>query len=311
MVVGASGFVGSSLANYLLKAGYDVAVFYRKQSNLSRLGGIVEKITHITGDLNDTRSYEEAVAKFGPEIWFHCAWSGITGKYRNDVTQFTINIPATMYAFDLAVKVGVKRWIGLGSQAEYGPLNRRISETMEPKPTTSYGQAKLITGEMLTNIGARRDIETVWLRLFDVYGPGDNDAWFLPYCVKKALAGEVAELTPCEQVWDFLYIDDLCGALLKCAKMPELHGIFNIGSGETVLLKDAVNYIFSTVGNGGYKLGAFPYGPNQVMHLEADITKLNETTGWYPETPFYQGLYKTINHLKNTYAPVNEERMSS
>jgi UDP-glucose 4-epimerase len=298
LVVGAAGFIGSSLVYSLLNRGYEVAILTRSSSNLFRIEQVLHKVVHIVGDLNNVNSYAQAVSDFSPHIWFQCAWTGIKSEERNQFYQFSDNIPATIKAYDLAQCIGVKRWVGLGSQAEYGIANCRVNEDYICKPITNYGKAKLFLSQLLVTMGKTCKTETVWLRVFDVFGPNDNDNWILPYCIKKALTGETAKLTGCEQMWDFLYIDDLCEAMINCIEVNSLAGVFNVGSGSPVLIKDAVEFIFSTTGRGTYELGAIEYSANQIMHLEADISKIYTATGWYPKVNFFDGLSITIDYIR-------------
>src|SRR6185369_15414314 len=80
---------------------------------------------------------------FDSPVFFDFAWQGVFGSERNNEEQLTVNIPMTENSLELAAKLNAHHWIGIGSQAEYGNLNKRITEEDKCKPTTLYGKAKV------------------------------------------------------------------------------------------------------------------------------------------------------------------------
>ena len=139
--------------------------------------------------------------------------------------------------------------------------------------------------------------EFVWLRLFDVYGPGDGPEWFLPYVIRSALSDTSPRLTKCEQRWDYLYVDDVCRAVKSVIEAPAVaSGAYNLSSGVPVSLKDVVANVFETVAPPRARpiFGAVPYGVNQVMHLEGINERLSAATGWSATTGMREGIARTI-----------------
>jgi nucleoside-diphosphate-sugar epimerase len=189
----------------------------------------------------------------------------------------------------------VKNWLGLGSQAEYGPQSRPIDESAPTRPTTLYGAAKLsvcVTAERLCDgLGVR----FAWLRLFSSYGPGDHPNWMIPYLIEKLLNGERPSLTAGEQLWDYIYAADAAAAIAAVARQTAATGVFNLGSGRAEPLRRIVERIRDGIDPRlPLGFGEIPYRPDQVMRLEADISRLRAATGWAPRTPLETGLAKTI-----------------
>jgi nucleoside-diphosphate-sugar epimerase len=195
----------------------------------------------------------------------------------------------------LAAKAGCSHWIGAGSQAEYGVSNRKIDELAPTLPTTVYGQSKLAACLSTQKFCEAVGMNWSWLRVFSVYGPGDHPHWFIPYIIGELRAGRSPKLTKCEQVWDYLFIRDAAEAFIELAR-KQAGGIYNLGSGRTVSLRQVVEIISARLDSKTLpEFGAVPYRDDQVMHLEADIRRLTAATGWVPKTSIEIGLAETIN----------------
>jgi nucleoside-diphosphate-sugar epimerase len=87
----------------------------------------------------------------------------------------------------MASRLGAKDWIGLGSQAEYGPCQNKIDETTNTNPTTLYGVSKLAACKLSERLCQELGIRHSWLRLFSSYGPNDNSDWLIPYLINSLL----------------------------------------------------------------------------------------------------------------------------
>jgi nucleoside-diphosphate-sugar epimerase len=227
-------------------------------------------------------------------IFIHAAWRGVKGNDRNEAFQILDNIPLTIHSVDLAHKLGCRQWIGLGSQAEYGNLNKVISEDSPNAPTTTYGKAKLAAG--ITGLGLCESygLKGAWLRVFSTYGPTDAPHWFLPYVIQEFLAKRAPQLTKCEQLWDYLHVEDAARAVHSVASSNAC-GVFNLGSGMSRPLKNYIETIRKILNSNLVPdYGAIPYRPDQVMHLEADISRLQRVTGWQPSVNLIDGFTQTV-----------------
>jgi nucleoside-diphosphate-sugar epimerase len=244
-------------------------------------------------DLLDTTTIERLQER-KPDVFIHCGWRGVGGHERNEAFQITSNIPTTIQAVELAAAAGCRQWIGLGSQAEYGNLNRRISEDAPLIPTTVYGKAKLAAGVAALALCETRKMAGAWLRVFSTYGPGDAPHWFIPYVIQEFLADRTPKLTKCAQLWDYLFVGDAARAVASIAN-GITSGVFNLGSGFARPLKDIIEAIRTELGSSLEPAnGALPYRPAQVMHLEADISRLQAATAWEPAMTLADGVRATV-----------------
>lgn len=293
IMTGATGFIGSAILAELLARGDRVTVLLRPDSSRERLAGLngFESLTYT--ELLD-EEIVSALRDSSPDIFIHCAWRGVGGQDRNEAFQITDNLPMTLDAVELAAASGCRQWIGLGSQAEYGNQNRRLAEDAPLRPTTVYGKAKLAAGVAARALCEANGIAGSWLRVFSTYGPADAPHWFLPYVIQEFLAGRAPKLTKCEQLWDYLYVEDAARAVCVIAD-GTTGGVFNLGSGSSRPLSDYIESIRNALGTSIEPLyGAVAYRPDQVMHLEANITRLTEATGWIPVVSLEQGIRNII-----------------
>jgi UDP-glucose 4-epimerase len=294
-LTGASGFVGSHLLTALLNSReHEVAVLLRDVKSAWRIQGAIPEVRVVEGELGDPTTYSRELEEFKPDAVAHLAWSGVGAVDRNSVDQWR-NISATLELVQASAKAGAKHWVGLGSQAEYGPCQMKVSESATTNPTTLYGAAKLSACELSGRWCRQMGLRHAWLRLFSSFGPGDNSDWLIPYVIRHLLSGESPSLTRAEQLWDYIYVEDAAEAVLSVIAQPNAMGVFNLGSGVARPLRTTIEAIAKHMkSNVPLGFGELPYRTDQVMHLEADIHRLHEVAGWHPKYGFNEAIQKTI-----------------
>lgn len=295
VITGASGFIGAAAAADLLASGHKVTALLRPDSNPARLQHLPNLHILHHSHLADPETIA-ALKASSPDVFIHCAWRGVGGQDRNEAFQITDNIRMSMDSVDLAAAAGCQRWIGLGSQAEYGNQNRRLNEDAPTRPTTLYGKAKLATGIACLALAEARALSAAWLRVFSTYGPGDSPHWFLQYVLREFRAARSPDLTLCTQLWDFLHVADAARAITATAATPTASGNFNLGSGTALPLRFWLDLLRSATNSSSEpNYGAVPFRPDQVMHLEADISSLSAATGWHPSISPADGIISLAN----------------
>jgi UDP-glucose 4-epimerase len=301
-VTGGTGFIGSSLVRKLLDQNVEVAILLRSTSNTWRIEDILHKTEIIHGNLGMLDEICDQIKEFSPDFIYHLAWEGVGNQYRNDLSQIN-NIQSTLNLIKKSKEFGCQKFIGLGSQAEYGPKKEAITEESPTTPTTLYGETKLACGKISAKVADSIDLEFAWLRLFSSYGPKDDPQWMIPYVILQLNQGISPNLTAGEQRWDYLYITDVAEALWKVSISPDATGFFNLGSGQAPSLKTTIEKIRNKIDpNIPLKFGEIAYRPDQVMHLQADISRLQKLAYWNPVINLDDGLQQTIEWFTN---PVN------
>ena len=295
LITGAGGFLGFAVALAAQKAGYEVYGIGRQTAPERLKNGLC---TYEAVDLSDRQAVEAYLARVKPEAIIHCAWTGISGNSRDQDIQYS-NIQATLNLVEIGAKYGLLKFIGIGSQAEYGQYEGRISETHVPAPMTLYGAAKLAAYTLARQRARALSIEFAWLRLFAIYGPGDNPNWLIPSLIRAMMQHQSPPMTEGIQKWDYLFIDDAAEAVMATLGSNRVEGTYNLSSGNALAVRKIAESLRDVIAPElALIFGTIPYGPNQIFHMEGDISRLKQDTGWSPRTDLMTGLQKTIQHQK-------------
>ncbi|MDR3467814.1 MAG: NAD(P)-dependent oxidoreductase [Xanthobacteraceae bacterium] len=292
-VTGGSGFLGSYLVEDLIARGHEVAVVVRPQTDRWRLQDVLGRIRLLEGSLDDIAGLRRPLELFQPEVVVHLAWRGVGNTDRNSPAQAR-NIVDAVELASLCAEIGVKAFVGAGSQAEYGPYQRAIREEDVARPTTLYGKAKLAACGMTEQIATSGWMRFAWLRIFSTYGPKDADFWIIPDLIRTLRSGKRMPLTAGEQLWGFLHARDAAAGFRTVIESKGAQGIYNLGASDAPRLRDTVTALREMV-NPAAELGFgdVPYRPDQVKVLKADISRLT-ALGWEPRIDLPSGLKETV-----------------
>lgn len=298
IVTGPTGAIGTALCKELAERGIHVFAVCRPDSG--RIGAIPrhENISVVSCDAAQLHRLEELIPD-GADAFFHFAWAHTIGAGRNDMAAQIQNIRYTIDAVRAAAALGCKIFLGAGSQAEYGRVEGMLKPTTSCFPENGYGMAKLCAGQMSRTEAARLGIDHIWIRILSVYGPGDGPATMISSVARQLLDAREPALTEGIQLWDYLYSGDAARAFYLAAKSGVSGKIYPLGSGTALPLKQYILQLRDAIDPAlPLGFGRIPYGPLQVMHLQADISELSEDTGFIPSTEFADGICKTIDWLK-------------
>jgi nucleoside-diphosphate-sugar epimerase len=249
-------------------------------------------------DLADTTAVAALLHSAKPAIVIHSAWEGVGGALRSGDIQLD-NIRTTVALADAAIAAGARKFVGIGSQAEYGRYDRKIVETDLPQPTMLYGAAKLAACHLAAQRCREAGMAFAWLRLFSVYGAGDNSNWLIPSAAVALVRGKPPLCTAGTQKWDYLHIDDVADGVLAAATSDRATGVFNLSSGNPVAVRQIVETLRDFAAPElELNFGAIPFGPDQIMHLDGDNGRLRAATGWSPRVPLAEGLRQVVDELR-------------
>ena len=208
VVTGATSMIGTALIEECIRHDIEVYAVVRAGSSKTKRLPESARIHQIECELE---KLEELPAKITGECdtFFHIAW-GNTGENRNSSTELqSRNVFYTLKAVRAAHAMGCKRFIGAGSQAEYGPMDvPRIAPDSPVHPTTPYGASKLAANQLSFMLCKELGMEWIWPRIFSVYGIYEKETTMIASGLRKMLKGEKTEFTPAEQRWDYLYSKD-------------------------------------------------------------------------------------------------------
>lgn len=297
LITGGAGFVGAALANHLVEAGHHVRVL----DDLS------------AGDA--TRLHPEAVFTRGdvrdrPKLWtllqqvdcvFHLAArvsvqeSVLYPREYND-----INVGGTVSLVEAIRDVGVKRVVFASSATVYGPQSSQpVGEDARPRPQVPYAVSKLAAEHYIFALGALNGIETVALRIFNAYGPGQRlppvHAPVIPLFLKNILTGASLVIQGSgDQTRDFVYIDDVVAALAAAATAPDVNGaIINIGSGVETSIRELIAAMGEATGRQPHVIVNAQLSGG-IDRLVADLRLAQEKLGYRPQVALRTGLRRMI-----------------
>ncbi|MCR4563214.1 MAG: NAD-dependent epimerase/dehydratase family protein [Clostridiales bacterium] len=298
VVTGCTGSVGVSLINKLVDEGYTVYAVLNPASARNSNVPENEKVKKIFCGIDEYQKLPNLIDE-KCSMFFHLAWAGTFGEGRNDVALQQKNIEYSLDAVKAAKALGCEVFVGVGSQAEYGRVNVKLTDSTPANPENEYGKAKLIasqrTKELCNELGIRHE----WTRLLSVYGPFDHEKSLVYSAISQLKSGICPEYTPAEQIWDLLYCSDAANAIYLVAKEGKPNETYVIGSGEEKPLKEYIETIHRVVNPDIEPLfGKREYGDNQVMYLCADIKKLENDTSYKQEIPFEEGIKRMAKEIK-------------
>lgn len=299
VVTGPTGAIGIALCEKLLRENVTVYAVCRPGSSRIKDLPKAAALHVVECDAKELATLPQKMEGVSVDAFFHFAWAHTIGQGRNDMPAQIENIQSTIDAVRAAKALGCQVFLGAGSQAEYGRVEGLLKSDTPVFPENGYGMAKLCAGQMSRVEAKALDIDHVWVRILSVYGPHDGPMTMISGTIRKLLAGERPVLTAGIQRWDYLYAGDAADAFYLAACHGRNGAVYPLGSGQAMPLKDYIIQMRDAIDPAlPLGLGEMPYGPLQVMHLQADISALQADTGFAPKTPFAEGIRKTIDWVK-------------
>jgi UDP-glucose 4-epimerase len=292
LVTGASGHIGSFVARRLLRDGHEVIAGTRSSSDLWRLDGIVDRVELVPLDLATLTASPDTLAGVRPDVVVHAAWSGVTAAERDDPGRAFRNIEGTLELVRQAGETGVRTFIGLGSQAEYGPHDEPLREDLTPRPASLYGAAKLCTARLTERMCAGYGMRWAWLRLVATYGPMDDRSHLLPSVIQDLLGARRPAISEGTQEWDYLYIEDVAEAVRAVVVSEAARGLLNLSADTAWTVRALVEHVRDLIDPGlqvgfGERAGS--------VSVRGDATRLRQLTGWEPRVALADGLRATVD----------------
>lgn len=297
LITGAAGFLGSNLANYLVREGHQV----RGLDDLSAGDpqALSPHVLFTRGDVNDR-----------PKLWtllqevdcvYHLAARvSVPESVLYPREYNAVNVGGTVSLMEAMRNVGVRRVVFISSGAVYGDRGEQpLKEEARPNPRSPYAVSKLAAEYYVRTIGDLWGIETVILRVFNAYGPGQHlppsHAPVIPHYLRQALRGSTLVMHgDGSQTRDYVYVDDVVSAMISAATAPGINQmILNIGSGVETSVRDLVRLIMEVL---GMKVEAIanPRSDPGVSRMRADITLASERLGYQPRFTLEEGLRLTL-----------------
>lgn len=293
VITGATSMIGIALIEECIKNGIEVlAIIRRKSPHRERLPkSPYLKIRECS--LDELNQCEEA-GEDTYDVFYHLAWEYTSKVSRDNPLLQEKNIKNTLEAVELAKRFGCRKFIGAGSQAEYGSVKGIISPETPVSPQIAYGMAKYAAGRLSEKLCSQYGITHIWGRVFSVYGKYDNAGTMLSYALERFRKREAAEFSSATQLWDYLYEEDAGKIFYLLGSKVEKNGVYCIASGTSRPLKEFILELKELTGAASACSFAPETDGSGTISLQADISRLIKDTGYVPETAFKEGIAKVL-----------------
>jgi len=309
LVVGGNGFIGSKIVEMLSNEKHDVRVMDNSETygviakpDLQKLYSYRKrnwkKVHTFDGDVTNRNDVLKAFHST-TDIVIHLA-SYPRAKIVNNNPMLGVRniVEGTVNLLWHCDKIKVKKFVFISSSMIYGHFSDGAKEDADSKPTSLYGESKLVAERYTKHYHNHNGINYDIVRPSGVYGPGDMDDRVLSKFFAKAMANETIEVHDGNNKVDFTYIDDTADGIIKCALSDAHNMSFNITAGNAISLRIAAEKIIALTGS---KSKIVDTGLHKLYPRRGtlDITRAKKLLGYEPKTTFDEGLKKYYEWLQN------------
>lgn len=308
LVTGGTGFIGSHLAERLVREGCKVRVLgnYRSQPSLGNLAcldqQILDQIEVVWGDVCDRDSVMQVTE--GASVVFHlAALIGIPYSYIAPVSYVHTNVQGTLNILQAARSRGVERLVHTSTSEVYGSAQYTPIDEKHPLVGQSpYAATKIGADKMVESFGCSFDLPVVTVRPFNVFGPRQSDRAIIPTIIAQRLSGvdpvRIGDPTPRR---DFTFATDTVDGFVRAGTCDAAIGkTVNVGSGKSISMGDLAQRICELTGGGTVITETSRVRPtaSEVKELLCDNTLARELIGWSPQVELNDGLLQTIEFVR-------------
>ncbi len=293
LVTGAGGFIGSSVAKRLVEDGNFVVTIDNFSTGFEY--NVPDQVMLIEGDCADPKAYKK-IPQIKYDAILHIAGQS-SGEisFENPIYDIKTNTESTLLLLKFALSNNCRRFIYAGTMSVYGVQpDYPVLESVNCRPESFYGVGKLAS-EHYMRIYESYGINWTSLRLFNVYGPGqnlqNNKQGMVSIFLAQALEeGKIHVKGRKDRFRDFIYIDDVVEAFVRCVnESRSFNQSINIGTGRKVTVKELINFLVS---NFDHDIPVFFEGgtPGDIHGIWANTKKMDDLLGKWAKTSLKDGI---------------------
>lgn len=305
-VTGADGFIGSHLAEILVKEGYKVKALslYNSFNNWGWLEDldVLDEIEVISGDIRDQDFCNHATKN--TDVVFHlAALIGIPYSYKAPSSYLDTNIKGTLNICQSCLNNDVERIIHTSTSEVYGTAQYTPIDEQHPlQPQSPYSASKIAADSMAMSYFNSFDLPLVIARPFNTYGPRQSARAIIPTIITQIASGKeeinLGDLTPTR---DLTFVEDTCDGFVLLSKTEDAIGnVVNIGTNSEISIGDLFTKIQNKMGKEVRIIQdqeRIRPKNSEVFRLLCDNNKIMKLTGFFPKVTIEDGLEKTINWI--------------
>lgn len=292
LVIGGTGFIGYHIIKEAKKRKWSVTSISLRKPKKKRFH---KDVKYKIANISNYNSLKNKIT----ENYDYVLNLGGYGKHpdfnRSGEKLFNSHFLGLINLLKILSRKKIKKFIQVGSSAEYGNIKSPQIESSKCNPQTPYALAKFSCTEFLQNFYKIESFPFTVLRFFLVYGPKQDKNRIIPEVIENCLKNKKFATTKGDQYCDFCFVDDIVKAIFKTFFSKKANGeIINIGSGKPKKIKNIVNSVCGLIGKGKPLFGKLKYKKNTNMKLYPDIKKAKKIINWRPKTKILEGLKLTI-----------------
>jgi len=298
LVTGGAGFIGSHIARLLVKENHNVSVIDNLSSGKNEnISDLIDKINFYEYDVLDYEKLKKIAGKMDG-IFHKAALVSVSDSFERSDEFFDVNVKGSEKIFKIALDNGIKV-VFASSSSVYGNVSKiPISEDFPKNPINPYAKTK-IDGEEIAKNYVKKGAHIVGLRYFNVFGKGQSIAYagvITKFMEKISKKEDPIIFGDGSQVRDFVHVEDVAKANLMAMQSDVSNGFFNIGTGESISIKELAQKIIDI---SKLKLNSRFEAPlsGDIKMSEADISLVRESLGWEPKITLDDWLRKIIPEL--------------
>ena len=272
LLTGSTGFLGKYVMKELADRKLEVVAAVRR---IPKKGaGNTKYVEFDLARLNENENYFDYFGR--PDLCIHLAWEGLPNF--KDEFHLKINLPQHFLFLENLLRNGLKDLTVTGTCLEYGLKEGELSEEMNCSPVTAYGEAKLELYKELEVAAAQHDAALKWLRLFYMFGEGQNERSLIPQLEKALLRGDESfPMSGGEQQRDFLPVETIAEYIVQLALRPDWKGISNVCSGRPQRVIDfVIDYLKHKGKTIDLQTGLYPYPDYEPMAFWGSTARLKK-----------------------------------
>lgn len=300
LVTGGAGFIGSHFVEQLIEAGYDVITLDKltyagSKSNLKNVLGS-EKHRFVKGDICDEELVERLVSQVDSIVNF-AAESHVDRSIVGSKPFVSTNIQGIQVLLDAAVNSNIERFVQISTDEVYGEvIDGEFVESDSLNPRNPYAATKASADLLVQSYYTTHDLPVLITRSSNNYGPRQHEEKLIPKFITRAVEDRSLPVYgDGNHIREWTYVTDNCRGIMTVLRQGEPGNIYNIGSGEEKSNQEVTKQILDELGKSDDLIEHVDDRPGHDRRYSLDSEKVRDL-GWNPETPFSQGLKRTIDY---------------
>lgn len=304
LILGGSGFIGSSICDHYLQIGHHLRVFERPRVEPYRTFANGESVEWVTGDFSNSHDVRAALKDMDAVV--HLIGTTLPKSSNDDpIYDVQSNLVATLQLLEAMHAENIRKilFISSGGTVYGNPQVLPITEKHPTNPISSYGITKLAIEKYLMLYRGLRGLRPIVLRVANPYGERqrlETAQGVVAVFLSRVMSGIPIEIWGDGSVTrDYLHVSDVAEAFVRALEYDGAETVFNIGSGNGISLNDLLETLNDLVG-GEIKVN---YKPGRACDVPANVLDSSlacQHLGWSPKIPLKAGLERTISWIQST-----------